>query len=104
MCQYDEEGSLTRPVTRQKILIHWQKNSSVGRCSVSVGLGRVFHPEPKPDEGTFNGWKGTKSGGRIDWILASPTWRVAAAEILDRDFDGHYPSDHFPVTAILEGN
>ncbi len=62
---------------------------------------RGQHPEPADDEGTFSAFRGTTSGARIDWILASPTFRILSADIERRNFDGRNPSDHFPVTAVL---
>lgn len=62
---------------------------------------RTVHPDPSPDESSFNGFKGTRQGKRIDWILHSPEW-VARAAAIDRTAkDGRYPSDHYPVTADL---
>lgn len=61
---------------------------------------RAVHPDLTP-AGTFNGFTGKKDGGKIDYILASPEWRVLAAAIVYDNRDGRYPSDHFPVTATL---
>lgn len=52
-------------------------------------------------EGTFNGFRGDTSGERIDAILVSPSWQVRSANILHTERNGRYPSDHFPVTALL---
>lgn len=63
---------------------------------------RAAHQERGDNEGTFNGFRGRTGGPRIDWILASPSLRVREAAI-DRFSDGdRYPSDHFPVSAVLE--
>jgi endonuclease/exonuclease/phosphatase family metal-dependent hydrolase len=53
-------------------------------------------------EGTFNGFKGTSTGPRIDWILFRGALRVLHAETVTRNEDGRYPSDHFPVFASFE--
>jgi endonuclease/exonuclease/phosphatase family metal-dependent hydrolase len=63
---------------------------------------REVHPERKPDEATFHAFKGGREGLRIDWILHSPHWRATAASIDHTQRDGHYPSDHFPVTAEVQ--
>lgn len=63
---------------------------------------RSLHGERKADEGTFNGWQGRTAGPRIDWILAGPSLTPREAAIDRTQEDGRYPSDHFPVTAILE--
>ncbi|MCH2179107.1 MAG: endonuclease/exonuclease/phosphatase family protein [Mariniblastus sp.] len=52
-------------------------------------------------QGTFNGFKGTDTGARIDWIGASKQFQVLAAGIDKFEVNGQYPSDHFPVTATL---
>lgn len=53
-------------------------------------------------EGTFHGFRGTSRGTRIDWILYRGPFRLTEAETVIRNDDGRYPSDHFPVFAILE--
>ncbi|MGD8495425.1 MAG: endonuclease/exonuclease/phosphatase family protein [Gemmatimonadales bacterium] len=61
---------------------------------------RALHPDAT-DVGTFNGFHGDRSGDKIDAILVTPEWEVVEAAI-DRAHDGdRYPSDHFPVTAVL---
>jgi endonuclease/exonuclease/phosphatase family metal-dependent hydrolase len=52
-------------------------------------------------EGTFNGFVGDTTGERIDAILVSGDWMILGAAIDRTQRDGHYPSDHFPVTAVL---
>ncbi len=66
-----------------------------------VDTYRAQHPDAVGEEGTFNGFQGKANGPRIDWILASPSLKVLSADIVRRNFDGRYPSDHFPITAIL---
>lgn len=63
---------------------------------------RMIDQEEDDGEGTFNGWTGKSDGARIDWILVSANQQVSAAEIVRFHRVGRYPSDHFPVTAILE--
>jgi endonuclease/exonuclease/phosphatase family metal-dependent hydrolase len=63
---------------------------------------REVRPERKPDEASFHAFKGTRQGLRIDWILHSPQWTAKGAAIDHTQKDGHYPSDHYPVTAELE--
>ena len=58
----------------------------------------ALHPEPA--SGTAHGFSG-KGHARIDWILCSPSFKVQEAEI-DRFHEGErYPSDHFPITAVV---
>lgn len=63
---------------------------------------RMVHPDAKPNEGTFNGFKGTTDGPRIDWLIHSAAFKPTAVTIDDNNKDGQYPSDHFPVTADLQ--
>ena len=51
--------------------------------------------------GTFHGFQGTTTGDKIDAILVNAPWQVLDAQILHTNRAGHYPSDHFPVTATL---
>ena len=51
--------------------------------------------------GTFNAFRGKRTGRRIDWILFNRRFRALQSDIDRRDFSGRYPSDHFPVTATL---
>ncbi len=53
-------------------------------------------------EGTFHGYGTQKDPSAIDWILVSEHFVVQKAGI-DRYHEGDiYPSDHFPIQAILD--
>lgn len=70
---------------------------------LEVGLKdsyRVLHHDTS-EVGTFHAFRGKTEGDKIDAVLVSPQWRVEAAEIIRDKQGGHYPSDHFPVTATL---
>jgi len=58
--------------------------------------------DPLNTLGTFNGFKQADGGRRIDHIMYAPDFIPHDAQILDDCFDGIWPSDHFPVTAVLE--
>jgi endonuclease/exonuclease/phosphatase family metal-dependent hydrolase len=63
---------------------------------------RSQHSTQTPEgESTSTRWKGNRSGKRIDWILSSPHWQISAAAIDYANDAGRYPSDHYPVNAIL---
>lgn len=63
---------------------------------------RTVHAERRADEASFNGWKLVEEGSRIDWILHSDHLTAVEAAI-DRTNDaGRFPSDHYPVEAVLE--
>lgn len=62
---------------------------------------RTLHPELTGDE-TFHGFGNPAEQASIDWILASGHFRPGEAAV-DRSRDGGvYPSDHYPITAVLE--
>ena len=61
---------------------------------------RVLHPDAER-AGTFCAFRGTDSGAKIDYVFCDARWEVRAAEIDRREFEGRYPSDHFPVVAEL---
>jgi len=63
---------------------------------------RVRYPNAEKSEGTFNGFRGRTDGGRIDWILATDHFGVLEADIDRTNEKARYPSDHFPVTAVLK--
>lgn len=56
---------------------------------------------PGPDEGTYHAFTGATDGHRIDWILAAGGLVPLESTILRAHEEGRYPSDHFPVTAVL---
>jgi endonuclease/exonuclease/phosphatase family metal-dependent hydrolase len=66
-----------------------------------VDTYRSAYPSPGPDEGTFNAFQGLLDGSRIDWILVTPEVEILEGDIDRRHRRGSYPSDHFPVTAVL---
>lgn len=59
----------------------------------------ALHPEPA--EGTAHPFTGRPVTPRIDWILCSPAFDVKEAGVDRRATEGRYPSDHFPVTAVV---
>lgn len=70
--------------------------------SVMVDTFRQISGNQDKPQGTFNGFKGTSSGARIDWIATSPRFQITAAGIDKFETNGQYPSDHFPVTTTLQ--
>lgn len=72
-----------------------------------TGDGRLFdafrqvHP-PGEDEATFHAFGRLEERAAIDWILVSGHFRVVDAGI-DRSHEGRlFPSDHYPITAVLD--
>lgn len=62
---------------------------------------RLIHPEERED-GTYHSFLGVIDEGRIDYIFATPEFEVLDARILRDNDAGHYPSDHFPILALLQ--
>jgi endonuclease/exonuclease/phosphatase family metal-dependent hydrolase len=61
----------------------------------------VFPPRGN-DEASFHDFGGETAGSRIDFILHNRDLKATDAGIVHTNFDGRYPSDHFPVTTVLE--
>lgn len=76
------------------------------RSEGAVGPGwvdtyRAAHPDER-EVGTFNAFKGERTGDKIDYVIVAPGARVLDAAIDRWSKDGRYPSDHFPVRATIE--
>lgn len=61
---------------------------------------RTLHPEADL-VGTFHGFEGDRTGEKIDAVLAGPGWTIRLAWIVTLSEEGRYPSDHFPVMAVV---
>jgi endonuclease/exonuclease/phosphatase family metal-dependent hydrolase len=61
---------------------------------------REVHPDAA-DVGTFHGFAGGTAGEKIDAVLVGPGWEIVRAAIVTAARAGRYPSDHYPVTAVL---
>ncbi len=61
---------------------------------------RVVDPEADV-VGTFHGFDGTRDGEKLDYVLCSDAFEVLDAAILTEAKDGRFPSDHFPVAALV---
>lgn len=66
----------------------------------SVDTFRVLYPDAT-EVGTFNRFKGKKSGAKIDYIMAARETKVLEAGIDFSMPEGQCISDHFAVTATL---
>jgi len=62
---------------------------------------RQVHPQRLAEEATFHGFTGGRAGSRIDWILHTDDLQTVEAGIDFFNDAGRYPSDHFPITAVL---
>lgn len=67
-----------------------------------LGLTDTAAAVPGEDIGTFHRYRGPQAGDpRIDWILTTPRLRTVSTRINTYRVRGEYPSDHFPVEAVL---
>lgn len=62
---------------------------------------RAIHPEKRDLEGTFSAFTGVRNRNRIDWILTSTDFVTLHAAINYTNENGRYPSDHYPVEAVV---
>ena len=66
-----------------------------------VDTYRVLHPR-ETVVGTFTDFAiGNTAGEKIDYVLVQPGTEVISAEIIRTSRSGRYPSDHFPVSALI---
>lgn len=56
---------------------------------------------PRGPDSTWNAFRAIEPGRRIDFVFVRGGVAVLSHEILDRTFDGRFPSDHLPVVAEL---
>jgi endonuclease/exonuclease/phosphatase family metal-dependent hydrolase len=62
---------------------------------------RLANPKVDNDEGTRHDFNGGRGGDRIDWILCNTGFTPVSAEINRARGMLGYPSDHYPVQAVL---
>ena len=62
---------------------------------------RVMHPD-EPTVGTFNAFTGVSDRGKIDYVFVGPQIKVLDAAIIRFNRNGRYPSDHYPVEALVQ--
>jgi endonuclease/exonuclease/phosphatase family metal-dependent hydrolase len=61
---------------------------------------RTIHPDAS-GVGTYHGFTGRTDGEKIDHILIGSGWSVRSAGIDRSHAAGRFPSDHFPVVAVV---
>ena len=64
-----------------------------------VDTFRVANPDAT-EAGTFNGFR-TPGTGKIDYVFVSPGLKTISAEIIRTQREGRYPTDHFPIDAVI---
>lgn len=67
-----------------------------------VDSWRQFAPDTPPAEsGTMSQFTGVRDTAKIDYIFVPSGTTVSEAEIVHKNLDGVYPSDHYPVRATV---
>lgn len=61
---------------------------------------RAVNPDAK-QSGTGSRFSGATDGPKVDYLFVPPDAKVLAAQIVRTHKDGRYPSDHYPVTAVV---
>jgi endonuclease/exonuclease/phosphatase family metal-dependent hydrolase len=56
---------------------------------------------PVGPDSTWNAFRAIEPGRRIDFVFVRGAVSVRSHQIVDRTFDGRFPSDHLPVVAEL---
>ncbi len=76
----------------------YQKILSSGTLTDSF---RSMNPEESNAGATFHGWKTDLPVDRIDYIFCSPMLKVKSSQVLHDQYNGMYPSDHFPLKSTF---
>ena len=74
-------------------------------CKPPFGLIDTFRTvhSDATDVGTFHGFSERVSANKIDYILVSDGLKATDAEIIrTKNAEGRYPSDHFPIRAVVK--
>lgn len=66
-----------------------------------IHLTNVWSFVDNADSGSYHGFKGKLNGRRIDYIFISDEFTVDEAYVDRTNEDGRYPSDHYPLVAVL---
>ncbi len=98
-----QSGKISLPVILTGDFNCGDKNQAIQNL-ISSGLTDTFRKlnPPRPDEGTFNGFKGDRSGEKIDFIFVNNEFEILSSKIDYTNRDGKFPSDHFPVIAVVK--
>ena len=62
---------------------------------------RTLFPVQGPNERTHHGFIGHTEGQRIDYLLHSSHLKATAAQIIHTNYEGRFPSDHYPITTTF---
>ncbi len=79
------------------------ENNQAVKNLIDFGLVDTYRTLYKkaPNEGTFNRFKGDDTSDKIDFIFVSKELKALKSKIIKTNWNGRYPSDHFPVAATI---
>ncbi|MDM8536912.1 endonuclease/exonuclease/phosphatase family protein [Desulfobacterales bacterium HSG17] len=65
--------------------------------NVFTGAGAFRHTFTPPFPNTHHGFGKKCEGGHIDWILYKGRLKTKTALVVQKKYEGYFPSDHYPV-------
>ncbi|MFT5108996.1 MAG: endonuclease/exonuclease/phosphatase family metal-dependent hydrolase [Pseudoalteromonas tetraodonis] len=77
-------------------------NPAIQHLSKHLGDSYWLANPDASDTGTFHGFRGCKSGQKIDHIFVPEGTQVSSAAVLYFKREDAFPSDHYPVQAVLQ--
>lgn len=89
-------GDFNLPPTSESHQLFCQQSDNNGFFDPWIDSGKS-----EQNAGTYNSFTGKKNGDRIDWILATTHFKVKDIQIIYNHISDKYPSDHFPVLAVV---
>ncbi|QHW34684.1 endonuclease/exonuclease/phosphatase family protein [Paenibacillus rhizovicinus] len=78
-----------------------EPSSNVIALVEQAGFQSAYSVIEEPHGRTYHAYEGGESGYPIDYIFVSPNARIASAFIDRNIYNGRYPSDHYPVLAVV---
>ncbi|MCD6175135.1 MAG: endonuclease/exonuclease/phosphatase family protein [Planctomycetes bacterium] len=76
-------------------------NNRYGTLVPVVDTFRIKHGT-ECDAGTFNGFGKYEKFSKIDYVFVQESTTILDAKVIKYNENGHYPSDHCPVTARIQ--
>ena len=81
-------------------ILYLRSAQNFGSHQAMIDTFRQLHPNDS-NVGTIHHFSGDDQGDKIDYVFMSPAFPVVDARIIKSQYNGLYPSDHFPVVAEI---
>lgn len=78
-----------------------EPDSNVVKLVGQAGYHSAYDVIAEPHGRTYHDFEGGESGNPIDYLFVSPNARIASARVDREQYNGRYPSDHYPLQAIV---